>query len=246
MRNRKATKLLLGLLTTLSVSIASAQTAFVAGPVEHMSIDSGQITVLGQTYVVDAETVFGTAGKIALRTVGAGELHVGDFVAIEATTTSVPLRATSLAPINTQYVPGASSVFLGGTVEQVSIEFATLKIGGLAIDISQASPEVLSTVQVGSFAQIAGIQPSPSGSLLGQQIQITPMTRSIGGTGGRASLQSIGGTGGKASLQSIGGTGGASLQSIGGTGGRASLQSIGGTGGTSLQSIGGTGGVTSL
>jgi hypothetical protein len=239
--------LLLGL---LFVSIASAQTTFVAGPVEKITADSLQITVLGQTYLIDAQTVFSWGVKRVRGSNGLLGLAPGSLVSVES---HGPQGATLVAVSALSYVSGATTVFVGGKVEQLAPELGLIRVGGLAIDVSAIQPEALAGLRTGSSVEVSGKQPLPQGLLLADEIVVdsnasASMTQSIGGTGKGVSLDSIGGTGSNASLQSIGGTGkGASLQSIGGTGKAASVQSIGGTGkGASLQSIGGTGKGASL
>ena len=255
MREKKTMRLFLAVFGSLSVSVAMAQTNYVAGPVDRVSTDATEFTVLGQTYIIDPETVFEANGKKISMFSGTRLLRDGNLVAVESRVSPAPSKAISIVISNVQYVPGASHVFVGGSVEQIALDIGTLRIGGLVVDISSTQPAVLSAINVGSFVEVTGIQPLPHGLLLGTSIAVAPKpttnekseigagAQSIGGTGSSVSLLIIGGTGSSVSLQSIGGTGkGASLQSIGGTGKNASLQSIGGTGrSVAAQSIGGTG-----
>ncbi len=255
MRAKKTMRSLLAVFGSLSVSVALAQTSYVAGPVDSVSANATQVTVLGQTYLIDPNTVFEANGKKVSILSGTSLLRNGNLVTVEASVSSTPSKAVAVVISNMQYVAGASQVLVRGSVKQIALEVGTMRIGDLVVDISSTPPEVLSTIDVGSFVEVAGIQPLPQGLLLGMSIAVTPKPattgkseidvdlQSIGGTGSSVSLFSIGGTGKSASLQSIGGTGkSVSLQSIGGTGKSASLQSIGGTGkSASLQSIGGTG-----
>jgi hypothetical protein len=246
---KKANRYTLALLGWAFVAAASAQTAFVAGPVEIVSPDLVQVTVLGQTYLIDAQTVFASDGKKLTRTAGTSALVVGGLVAIESRADSSAQKAALVTVSVSPYVSGATPVFVAGEVEKIAPALGILTIGGLSVDVSAIPPEVLANVEIGSFIEVAGTQPLPQALLLADGIAlISPKmaAESIGGTGASTSLQSIGGTGKSASLQSIGGTG-KSVSSIGGTGANNSLQSIGGTGAsTSLQSIGGTGKSASL
>jgi hypothetical protein len=239
--------LVLGL---LFVSIASAQTTFVAGPLEARSADSRQITVLGQTYLIDGKTVF-TLGSKRLNGVSGGRvLAVGSWISVESAGARI---ATLVSVSGSQYVSGASPVFVSGRIEQVASDLGTIRLGGLTIDASAALFGSSAGLRVGSFVEVSGTQPLPQGVLLADRIVLAvsradATADSIGSTGSGASLQSIGGTGSNASLHSIGGTGkNASLESIGGTGTSVSSQGTGGTGkNASLQSIGGTGKSVSL
>jgi len=229
----------------LFVSFASAQTSYVAGPVERISSDSTQMVVLGQTYLIDSQTVFVSKSKGFRGGAAARVLSPGSFVAIES---RADRRASTVTVSALPYVSGATPVFVGGKADQLVPDRGVFSVGGLVIDASAISPEALEGLQDGSLVEVSGTQPLPQGVLLADSVVVTPSpavakTESIGGTGKITSLNSIGGTGKSASLQSIGGTGkSVSLNSIGGTGANSSLQSIGGTGSNaSLQSIGGTG-----
>ena len=231
-----------GLLTSLAYSLSHAQTAQVAGPVERVSSDAMRITVLGQTFLVDPDTRIFAAGRVT-RVSQRPVVEVGSLVSIESESPMPTGRAASIVVAKSQYVPGATPVFVAGTVKEVSTSLGKLRVGELEIDISTQSPEVVSAIRAGSFVEIYGTQPLPNGLLVGQDLRVVVSpavtaeslvdagTQSIAGTG----TQSIAGTG----KQSIAGTG---TQSIGGTG----TQSIAGTGtqsisGTGTQSIAGTG-----
>ena len=248
---KKTNRYPLALLGWAFVAAASAQTAFVAGPVERVSPDLVQVTVLGQTYLIDAQTVFASNGRKLTRIAGTSALVAGGLVAIESRTHSSPRKAALVTVSGSPYVSGATPVFVAGQVEKIASGLGILTIGGLSVDVSAIPPEALANIEIGSFIEVAGTQPLPQALLLADGIvlissKVTTTAESIGGTGTGTSLQSIGGTGASTSIQSIGGTG-RSTSSIGGTGGSTSLQSIGGTGkSTSLQSIGGTGASTSL
>ena len=253
MHMKKANRCSVGLLGLAFVSVASAQTTYVAGPVEKVSADLMQVTVLGQTYLIDTQTVFSSNGVRLSKLAASRTLFAGGLVSIESQTQTGPQKAWLVTVSALPYVPGGTPVFIGGLVEQNDAELGILKIGGLSVDISATPPEELAGLKVGTYVEISGTQPLPQAMLLADEIVVNrpagnAAVESIGGTGASTSLQSIGGTGVNASLQSIGGTGkSASLQSIGGTGKSASLQSIGGTGvNASLQSIGGTGKSASL
>jgi hypothetical protein len=254
-------KLAFGLLTSLACSLAYAQNGEVVGPVEFISSDQTRMSVLGQSFVVDAKTRISPVG---VRPSQMPALEVGALVTVELESTTQLARATSVVVARSSYVPGATPVLIVGTVRYVSPSLAKLWVGGLEIDFSSVSPEVASAIRIGSLVEVYGIQPSPNGLVIGQTVSAAfpkingksnlgkqsiagTGTQSIAGTG----IQSIAGTG----TQSIGGTGtqsiaGTGTQSIGGTGTQSiagtGTQSIGGTGtqsiaGTGTQSIGGTG-----
>src|SRR5690349_10912293 len=206
---KKRIRLPSAVLGLLFVSLASAQTTFVAGALEEISPDSRQITVLGQTYLIDAKTVFSLGSKRISNAAGGRVLSLGNWIAVES---GDARRATSVSVFTSPYVSGASPVFVSGKVEQVATDLGTIRIGGLTIDASAALPGSLDELQIGTLVEVSGTQPLSQGVLLADRIVMV-------GTGADATTHSIGGTGKDALLESIGGTGtGVSAQSIGGTG----------------------------
>ena len=261
MRSNRTLGFVFGVFGSVWISVASAD-GLLAGPIESISRDGKGLVVLGQPIALEPGTSVQISGKAfkgaALRT-----LRVGSYVAAAIGTPSLPRAARTILLSMNQYVPGATPVFVAGVIEKASPVVGTLQIGSLVVDVSSASPEVLSSIAVGSYVEVLGTQPLPSGILIGESYIVYPERGSIGGTGvvsiGGMGLQSIGGTGvlsiGGTGFRSIGGTGAQSIggtgtQSIGGTGrqsiGGAGVESIGGTGslsigGTGALSIGGTG-----
>src|SRR5262245_21968644 len=98
----------------LFVSAASAQTSFVAGPVESISPDSNQIVVLGQAYLVDTQTIFATKSKSLPGLVAIRTLAPGSFVAIESRASQ---RASLVTLSARPYVSGATPVIVAGKAE---------------------------------------------------------------------------------------------------------------------------------
>ena len=210
----------------------------VVGPVEKVTVGRPEITVLGQRFAASSPVsavspldVGASAGN-TLRGVGTYVVVVGER--LEDGT----LLANSIKTLSTPYVPGASEVFLRGTIDRYSAETGTVQIGGLQVLISDAlatnSPYY---VQIGASVEILGTQAVPGGQVWASKINVVPAssseTLSIQGTGLRAT--SIQGTGAQAT--SIQGTGALST-SIQGTGSQAT--SIQGTGvqATSIQGTG--------
>jgi hypothetical protein len=217
--------------------VSFAQQRAASGPVERVDRSTHQITVLGQTFLMTAATRFAVNGRELPMPFGLRSISIQDSISIVGIDSPKGPVATLVELSRVPYVAGASPVYVLGSIEEYSHRSAEIRVGSLSIDASGLSPDLLSNLRIGATVEASGIQPNPTGKLVG------PARLSIGGTG--LQKQSTGGTGVR--LQSIGGTGlqkqsiggtGVQLQSIGGTG--LQKQSIGGTG-VRLQSIGGTG-----
>jgi hypothetical protein len=255
MKKKITKQVAFGLLASLSFSAVSAQTTYVAGPVERISYETSQITVLGQIYIVDSHTTIVETAERTARSLTLGQIRLGRFIAVEGNSKTSPTHANKITLANAEYVPGATPVFVAGAIDQAPNLLGRIMIGKLEIDVSSAAPEVVSAIRIGNHIEVTGIQPSPKGLVIANELSLHVNADRIAGTG----TQSIAGTG-KLSIagtgtQSIAGTGklsiaGTGTQSIAGTGklsiAGTGTQSIAGTGklsiaGTGTQSIAGTG-----
>jgi hypothetical protein len=248
MRSKHATKLFLALFIISSSSLANAQGAFVAGPIEKISLNPRSITVLGQTVAIDESTAIFVDGKARQLAQTSAAFSVGNFTFVATGAASKQALAQAISTFRGgEYVAGASTVAISGKVTSLTKTTGILQIGALKVDISAASPDVLEQIGIGTVVQVSGIQPIAGGWLVG------PVQLSIGGSGiqqisiGGSGVQSLSIGGSGAQKTSIGGSGAESLSiggsgvqkiSIGGSG--AQKTSIGGSGAESL-SIGGSG-----
>ena len=228
---------------------SNAEPVSVLGPLEAVSLDSGAIVVLGQTYKLDTKVFSsGFAGGNS-REESTRIPPIGTFVVVQGERNSNGDQvATAVRIAPSRYVPGASDIYILGVAATYDATIAVAELGSVRVfigDINNLGPSL--NVGPGALLEIVGRQSHPGGPVWATAIRVvravpvvsnedasTEATRqSITGTG--VSAQSITGTG--KSAQSITGTG-VSAQSITGTG--VSAQSITGTG-KSAQSITGTG-----
>jgi len=186
----------------------SSPELLVIGPVESINAVDRTATILGQrvhTAMVDA-------------------LAVGNAVAVFGTARADGTIEASAIQLRGMYVPGATSIFVSGTVQRAEPALGRVVVNGVTVDLTSGMSHGMWSPAVGSRLAISGTQPVSRGLVL---------VNGIAGTG--AAVNGIAGTGG--ALNGIAGTGGA-LNGIAGTG--AKVNGIAGTGGA-LNGIAGTG-----
>jgi len=230
-------------------SIASADQSTVIGPVEKVDLNGSSIVILGQRYKLASARSTELTSSLSVRGVPVGSFVVAKGERLEGG----DFQLESLKRMPASYVPGASQIYLHGSIDSVDYSLGIVRVGALEIQISQASlGQIVSSVP-GDGVELVGIQASPGGMVWATHVQFSVTSvQGIEGTGknasmqgiegtGKATLQGIEGTGKNASTQGIEGTGKATLQGIEGTGKNASMQGIEGTGKVTLQGIEGTG-----
>ena len=109
-----------------------------------------KITVLGQTYTTDSDTI--------------ADIAQGDYVAIAGDGEG----AVSLVySVGSAYVPGVSLVTVRGSVADVDVARGTARIGAVLVDYSAylaAAPDYVP--QTGDMLEVSGTQPQPGGAIL--------------------------------------------------------------------------------
>src|SRR5467141_620745 len=196
----------------------SSPELLVIGPVESINAVDRTATILGQrvhTAMVDA-------------------LAVGNAVAVFGTARADGTIEASAIQLRGMYVPGATSIFVSGTVQRAEPALGRVVVNGVTVDLTSRMSYGMWSPAVGSKLAISGTQPVSRGLVLVNGIAGTgAAVNGIAGTG--AAVNGIAGTGAK--VNGIAGTGGA-LNGIAGTG--AKVNGIAGTGGA-LNGIAGTG-----
>jgi len=230
---------------------AVAQTNYALGPVETANAKA-DVVVLGQRFTLDANTRCKVRTKGVSKQVCTLALTRDVYAVIEGDSLKLD-RAAAITVLPYSYIPGASTVMLGGRVTGVRPEIGVFQIGNLAVNESALLAQGAIPLRVGQYVEAAGTQPLPKDVMLANGIRFEVSTgtgdapasepvraieiggsQTITGTG----IQTITGTG----IQTITGTG---IQTITGTG----TQTITGTGtqtitGTGTQTITGTGAQT--
>jgi hypothetical protein len=217
--------------------IGAAQQRAATGPVESVQKSQRAITVLGQTFTISSATRFALDGKLVSPSVALDAIAENQDIYVEGQDRGNTTVATLVSLSPSEYVPGSTSVYVLGAVEEISKTSGLIRLQSLQIDSSTVDPNLLGRLRVGSVIEVVGVQPLLRGTLVEANL------KSVGGSGRQ--LQSVGGSGSQ--LQSVGGSGiqkssvagsGTQLQSVGGSG--SQLQSVGGSG-IQVQSVGGSG-----
>src|SRR5215469_18027099 len=142
------------LLATTAVSTGFAEDRsprlLVIGPVESVNAESRSAIVLGQQVRTDA----------------AAELAVGDSVAIYGLANrNGSIEASAIQSLGL-YVPGATSIFIAGTVERAEPSVGRIVVNGITVDVTPAMSHGIVSPDVGSQLSVSGTQPVSRGVVL--------------------------------------------------------------------------------
>jgi hypothetical protein len=122
------------------------------GPVETLAVrpdGTAELTVLGQQFIGRLANIDVSVGQYVL-----AASHEGGELAI-------------LMPMDVAYVPGASTVWLTGTVEVVDQDVGQVSVGGVSLDYTAVlSRHPTLSLEVGDVIDVSGIQPAPGGSVI--------------------------------------------------------------------------------
>src|ERR1700687_3806844 len=210
----------------------------VIGPVESLNAADRTATILGQrvhTAMVDA-------------------LAVGNAVAVFGTARADGTIEASAVQLRGSYVPGATSIFVSGTVQRAEPALGRVVVNGVTVDLTSAVSHGMMSPAVGSKLAISGTQPVGRGLVLvngiaGTGIAVNGIARTgakvTGIAGAGIAVNGIAGTGSK--VNGIAGTG-IAVNGIAGTGPRVNgiasnsiaVNGIAGTG-IAVNGIAGTG-----
>ena len=160
MKGYWTTKLLAVCLAFAGPTIAANHVFYVAGPVDPVQSDSSQLSVLGQTVSIVANTKFYAESRRISAKSFAEAAVPGVYVYAETEDNAGKLEAKSFLIIDAPYVAGASVVFVAGIVDAYSGLNGQVRLGALLVDVSSVSPEVLSRLSKGDLVQFSGTQPS--------------------------------------------------------------------------------------
>jgi Domain of unknown function (DUF5666) len=212
-----------GYATTNNTNVKEqAAPLLLVGPVESVNAKHTLAVVLGQKVLI------GTSDRVT----------VGDTVAVYGESLGDgSLKATKVVSEGL-YVPGATSIFISGTVQQVQPSIGRATVSGLPVDLTSLMAQGAVTPAVGSTLEITGTQPVNNGLFVASGISGGGKVAS-GISGGGLSAAGISGGG----LSAAGISGGGKVAS-GISGGGLSAAGISG-GGLSAAGISGGGKVAS-
>jgi hypothetical protein len=122
------------------------------GPVELVTRVGAvaKITVLGQTYTSDTETI--------------ADIAQGDYVVVAGDSQG---GLSLVYPVGIAYVPGASLVTVRGSIAAVDTGRATARVGTVLVDYSAylaTNPNYVP--ESGDTFEVTGTQPQPGGAVL--------------------------------------------------------------------------------
>ena len=133
------------------------------GRVDAVNRDESEVVVLGQVFrIVGTES----AGTLL------GSVSVGDSIALIGDQTPEGYFAYSGVKLTSQYVPGASSVYLAGRVTSVEDAIGEIHLGGLRISSYSARSVPRQTIREGDLLEVFGTQPLPGGAFLAEMLEV--------------------------------------------------------------------------
>jgi hypothetical protein len=194
----------------------------VVGPIEAVKADARTAIVMGQR--IHVANVDGLA--------------IGDTAAVFGNVLADGSILASAVQMRGPYVPGASTVYISGTVQTAEPSIGRVVINGVAVDLTPMMSHGTLTPSVGTKLQVIGIQPLSGGLLIVNGISGGGAAVS-GISGGGAAASGI--SGGGAAVSGISG-GGAAVRGI--SGGGAAVRGISG-GGAAVSGISGGGAAVS-
>jgi hypothetical protein len=118
------------------------------------SVGQGRINVMGQQF--DSSALGLDEQGLKLRT--------GQRVYVEAKNGSDLPIATMVRAFDDLSIPGASPVFIRGSVTSVDKGVGQIRLGSLRVDLNNVEGDAPA---VGDVLAVSGTQPSPSGLILG-------------------------------------------------------------------------------
>ena len=160
MRNILGIKLAFAIFLSTGAAITAAQETYVAGPVESLVSDGSQLTILGQTIGIGSSSRFFVEGRKVSASRFARSVEAGSYVYAETSEVGGRLEAETLLLTGTQYVAGASAVFISGRIQSYSPDVGLIRIGALAVDVTALSPDETARLSAGDIVQVSGFQPS--------------------------------------------------------------------------------------
>jgi len=169
---------------------------------------SAELLVIGPVESINAADRTATILEQRVHTAMVDALAVGNTVAVFGTVRADGTIEASAIQSRGVYVPGATSIFVSGTVQRAEPALGRVVVNGVTVDLTSAMSNGMLSPAVGSKLAISGTQPANRGLVL-----VSGAPQGIAGTG--AVVNGIAGTG--AVVNGIAGTG-AVANGIAGTG----------------------------
>lgn len=152
-----------------------AFTGSVVGPIDHIDLTSGTFTVLGQTVVVTASTLFGDG----IQPAALGALQVGTDVEVSAFATASGQLQASRIDLQTAGAP----LQVQGTVQALNSGSQTFQINSLTVDYSQAA--VTGPLANASTVTVVATEYPSAGTLHATNVQVSNGDGGVAGMNGQ-------------------------------------------------------------
>lgn len=152
-----------------------AFTGSVVGPIDHIDAAGGTFTVLGQTVIVDASTLFGDG----IQPAALGGLHLGTDVEVSAFPTASGQQLASRVDLQTAGAP----LQVQGLVQTLNADTQTFHINGLTVDYSQAA--VTGPLANGNTVTVVATEYPSAGTLHATKVQASNDSNGVAGLNGQ-------------------------------------------------------------
>jgi len=226
----------------LAALLAATVTAASYGGISGGGLGTNGISGGGaQLLVVGPVDAINAANRIAIvlgQTVHAASLErlaVGNTVAVYGTTRADGSIAASAIQSRGIYVPGATSIFISGTVQRAEPSVGRVVVSGVTVDLTSVMSHGMFSPTVGTKLQLTGVQPLSGGLVVVNGIS-GGGAEALGISGGGLGTNGISGGG-----LGTNGISGGGLGTNGISGGGLGINGISGGGGARLNGISGGG-----
>ena len=147
----------------------------VVGPIDQIDVAGGTFTVLGQTVIVDAATLFGDE----IQPAALGALTVGTGVEVSAFATASGQLQASRVDLQTAGAP----LQVQGTVQALNSGSQTFQISSLTVDYGQAA--VTGPLANGNTVTVVATESPSAGTLHATNVQASNGVGGAAGIGGQ-------------------------------------------------------------
>src|SRR5213082_1084671 len=157
---------LAAVIVLLATAAASTSIAGSGAAVNGISGSGTQLLVVGPVEATSAANATATILGQRVLTATAGQLTVGNTVAVFGTMRGDGSIAASAIQARGLYVPGATAIYLFGTVQRAEPSLGRVVINGVTVDLTPLMSYGMLSPTVGSQVAVSGTQPVSGGRLL--------------------------------------------------------------------------------
>ncbi len=122
-----------------------------SGPVTALDLDQRSITILGQDIKVLRSTTFSGASF--------DSLQIGDWTTITGLSSGNKVHASHVIVQSESFVPGVSTVYVGGDILAINTNIGFLTVGDVAVYVGSIDARMWQNLQSGDYVEIYGTLP---------------------------------------------------------------------------------------